>query len=112
MTNGMLTTVILLGFVLGLRHALDPDHLAAVSTIVGEHHSVKRSSLIGTFWGLGHTVSLLLVGIAIMFFRLRLSETIVLWMECAVAMMLVLLGLKSVLKPLRGWKVHVHRHTH
>jgi len=62
MTNGMLTTVLGLGFVLGLRHALDPDHLVAVSTIVGECRSVKKSSLIGTFWGLGHTVSLPLVG--------------------------------------------------
>ena len=42
------------GFVLGLQHALDPDHLVAVSTIVSDHKSLCRSSLIGTFWGLGH----------------------------------------------------------
>jgi len=112
MTNGMLMTVLGLGFVLGLRHALDPDHLIAVSTFVGEHSSVKRSSLVGTFWGLGHTASLLVVGVTIIVFRLRIPESVALWMEFAVALMLIMLGLKSVLKPLRGWKVHVHRHTH
>ncbi len=105
-------TVLGLGFVLGLRHALDPDHLIAVSTFVGEHSSVKRSSLVGTFWGLGHTASLLVVGVTIIVFRLRIPESVALWMEFAVALMLIMLGLKSVLKPLRGWKVHVHRHTH
>ena len=53
------------GFVLGLQHALDPDYLVAVSTIVSDHKSLRRSSLIGTFWGLGHSLSLLGVGLVI-----------------------------------------------
>src|SRR3989442_398683 len=57
--NGMFLSVLGLGFVLGLKHALDPDHMVAVSTIVSESKSVKRSSVVGTFWGLGHTLSLL-----------------------------------------------------
>ena len=63
--NGMFFSVVGLGFVLGLKHALDPDHMAAVSTIVSESKSMKRSSLIGTFWGLGHTTSLLSAGITL-----------------------------------------------
>ena len=55
--------VLLLGFVLGLRHALDVDHLAAVSTIVSKRRSLWRSSLVGALWGLGHTVSLVAVAV-------------------------------------------------
>ena len=58
MANGMFLGVLGLGFVLGLKHALDPDHMVAVSTIVSESKSIRRSSLVGTFWGLGHTTSL------------------------------------------------------
>lgn len=105
-------TVMILGFALGLKHALDPDHMVAISTIVSESRSVKKSSLIGTFWGLGHTLSLLLAGVAVIALKVRISDRVALLMELAVALMLVALGLNSMLKPLRGWKVHIHRHTH
>ena len=110
--NGMFFSVLGLGFVLGLKHALDPDHMAAVSTIVSESKSMKRSSLIGTFWGLGHTLSLLCAGIVVIALKVQISERIASWMEFGVALMLILLGIRAVLKPLRGWKLHVHRHTH
>ena len=112
MQNGMFVTVLVLGFALGLKHALDPDHMVAVSTIVSESKSIARSSLVGTFWGLGHTMSLLLAGIAVIAFRIRIPGRVALWMEFAVASMLVLLGAKALLKPLRGWNVHIHRHSH
>lgn len=51
-----------LGLLLGIQHALDPDHLIAVSTIVSEHKNFKWASLIGAFWGLGHTTTLFIVG--------------------------------------------------
>ncbi|PYS33376.1 MAG: urease accessory protein UreH [Acidobacteria bacterium] len=110
--KGMFFSVLGLGFVLGLKHALDPDHMAAVSTIVSESKSMKRSSLIGTFWGLGHTISLLCAGIVVIALKVQISERIASWMEFGVALMLILLGIRAVLKPLRGWKLHVHRHTH
>src|SRR5260370_34426099 len=112
MLNGMFVTVLLLGFALGLQHALDPALMVAVSTIVSEAKSIARSSLVGTFWGLGHTMSLVLAGIAVIAFRIRIPERVALWMEFTVALMLVLLGAKALLKPLRGWKVHIHRHSH
>src|SRR5713226_1977871 len=112
MFDGVLVTVLALGFVLGLKHALDPDHVVAVSTIVGESNSVKRSSLVGTFWGLGHTMSLLLVGIVVIALKVQISDRAALWIEFPVALMLILLGLKAMIKPLRGWKVHIHRHSH
>ncbi len=112
MSNGTLIGLLGLGLILGLRHALDPDHIAAVSTIVSESRSVRRSSLIGTCWGLGHTMSLLIAGIVVIALKVQISDRIALWMEFVVALMLILLGLKAMLKPLRGWRIHVHQHAH
>ena len=112
MSNGTLVGLLGLGLILGLRHALDPDHIAAVSTIVSESRSVRRSSLIGTCWGLGHTMSLLIAGVLVIALKIQISDRAALWMEFAVALMLILLGLKAILRSLRGWRIHVHRHTH
>src|SRR5437879_4431958 len=112
MSKGTLIGLLGLGLILGLRHALDPDHIAAVSTIVSESRSVRRSSLVGTCWGLGHTMSLLIAGVLVIALKVQISDRVALWMEFAVALMLILLGLKAMLKPLRGWKIHRHRHRH
>jgi len=101
-----------LGLVLGLRHALDPDHIAAVSTIVSESKSMRCSSRIGTFWGLGHTAALLLAGIFVIALKFQISPRLALWMEFIVALMLILLGSRSLLNSLRDYKIHVHRHAH
>jgi ABC-type nickel/cobalt efflux system permease component RcnA len=108
----MFLSVLGFGFILGLKHALDPDHMVAVSTIVSESKSVKRSSLVGTFWGLGHTASLLLAGIIVIALKVQISDRVALWMEFTVALMLILLGVKTIIKPLRRWKLHRHSHTH
>lgn len=102
------------GFVLGLRHALDPDHLVAVSTIVSEHKSVRRSTLVGTFWGLGHTTSLLALSVVLLLFRASIPERIALWMEIPVALMLIILGVITVLRVTRegDWRIHSHTHAH
>jgi ABC-type nickel/cobalt efflux system permease component RcnA len=113
----METTVgaaLLLGFVLGLRHALDPDHLVAVSTIVSEHRSVGRSTLVGTLWGLGHTVSLCGFGIAVLGLRVAISERTAELLELGVAAMLVVLGGTVLIKVARerGVTLHAHSHSH
>ena len=112
MTDVTLLTMLGLGLVLGLRHALDPDHVAAVSTIVSESKSVRRSSIVGAFWGLGHTVSLLVAGIFVIALKFRISPLLALWMELIVALMLILLGTRSLMKSVRDYKVHLHRHSH
>ena len=106
--------VLSLGFVYGLRHALDPDHMVAVSTIVSEHKSLARSSMIGTFWGLGHTTSLLAVGLAVLVLRISIPKQVELWMEMAVAAMLVVLGASVLLGVARkrGLQLHTHSHSH
>jgi len=111
-TNEVWTAALGLGFVLGLRHALDPDHVVAVSTIVSESRSIGRSSLVGTFWGLGHTAALLAAGIAVIGLKLNIPRHAAQWMESAVAGMLILLGLKAVRTAFRGWRVHRHVHVH
>jgi ABC-type nickel/cobalt efflux system permease component RcnA len=103
-----------LGFSLGLRHALDPDHLVAVSTIVSEHKSLARSSLVGTFWGLGHTASLFIIGLAVILLRSSIPDRVALWMEMVVAMMLIALGANVIWRVgrERGLKIHKHEHAH
>lgn len=112
--DGSISAALALGFVLGLRHALDPDHLVAVSTIVSEHKSVARSSLAGTFWGLGHTASLLAVSVVILLLRASIPEHFARWLELPVAFMLIALGINALWRALRerGWQVHTHTHTH
>lgn len=91
-----LLTIIALGLLLGMRHATDPDHVIAVSTIVTREHNIKRSALIGAAWGLGHTLTILAVGGAIILFRIALPPRLGLAMEMAVGLMLIVLGLKNI----------------
>lgn len=91
-----LLTSIALGFYLGMRHATDPDHVIAVSTIVTREHSIWRSALIGAAWGVGHTLTILAVGAAIILFRITLPTRVGLGMELAVALMLIFLGLRNI----------------
>jgi hypothetical protein len=67
-------TILSLGFVLGLRHALDADHLAALSTVLAERPTVQASTAIGFFWGLGHTLMLLCVGTLLLALNLTIPE--------------------------------------
>ena len=90
----MLSTlsILVLGFVLGMRHATDADHVVAVTTIVSRQPSLSRASMIGALWGLGHTATILLVGGAIVVFRFTIPPRLGLGMEFVVALMLILLG--------------------
>ncbi len=89
-------TVILLGLFLGMRHSTDPDHVVAVSTIVSRQKSVGSSATIGLLWGLGHTLTIFLVGSAIIIFGVVIPPRLGLSMEFCVALMLVLLGILNL----------------
>ena len=102
---------LVLGLVLGVRHAFDADHLVAVSTIVSEYRNPLRAIWIGVSWGLGHTTTLLLAGIGVLLLHLRIPENLSLWFEFAVGVMLVLLGIQTFLA-FRQRKVHIHSHSH
>ena len=110
--DSTVAAALFLGFVLGLRHALDPDHLVAVSTIVSEHKSLLRSSLVGTFWGLGHSASLIGVGLLIILLRVSIPDHVLPWMEAPVAVMLIFLGISTIRRALRERGVEIHTHVH
>jgi hypothetical protein len=88
-----LISFLFLGFFLGMRHATDADHVIAVTTIVSRERTVRNAALIGAVWGIGHTLTLLLVGGTIVLFRVVVPARFGLSLEFSVALMLILLGL-------------------
>ncbi len=100
------------GFVLGLRHALDVDHLAAVWTIVSQRRSVRSSSLVGAVWGLGHTASLVAVSLVVIGLRTEVPPRLGALLELVVAAMLVGLGANLLWTLRRGARLHLHDHEH
>lgn len=113
-----LFAITLLGFFLGMRHATDPDHVIAVTTIVARQQSIRHAALIGVFWGLGHTMTIFAVGTAIILFKVVIPPRLGLSMEMAVGLMLILLGVLN-LTGLMRWitetftpAAHVGHHSH
>src|ERR1700722_1183232 len=96
-----LFAILLLGFFLGMRHATDPDHVVAVTTIVSRERTMLHATVIGALWGLGHTITILAVGSAIILFRLTIPPRIGLSMELCVGLMLILLGVLNLTGVLR-----------
>ena len=118
-----LAAVLALGFFLGMRHATDADHVVAVSNIVSRERTLRAAAPIGALWGLGHTLTILLVGGAIVLFGVVIPPRLGLGMELSVAIMLVLLGglnVRSVLSDARSiasahghaQNGHAHREAH
>lgn len=89
-------TPILLGVLLGLRHATDADHVVAVTTIVARERSLARAAWVGAVWGIGHTLTLVLLGGAIIAFRLVIPPRVGLGLEFGVAIMLIGLGFSNI----------------
>lgn len=101
-----------LGFLLGLKHATEADHLAAVSTIAAERKSLWGSAMVGGLWGLGHTISLTIAGILVLLLNFEISERTETVLEFCVGIMLTLLGLNVLKKMIKGGDVHFHTHEH
>jgi ABC-type nickel/cobalt efflux system permease component RcnA len=119
-----LFSILAVGFFLGMRHATDPDHVIAVTTIVSNQRNSMRAALIGAFWGVGHTVTIFVVGAGIILFNLVIPVRVGLSMELSVAVMLIILGLVNVAGFLHSMPaasthshdkervVHSHPHSH
>jgi high-affinity nickel-transport protein len=133
MTSGL--AILAIGFFLGMRHATDPDHVIAVSTIVSRERSIAKAGCIGILWGVGHTLTILAVGGAIILFGLAIPPRVGLTMEFCVGLMLILLGVLNLTGAMtwiskkfspthpqvagehahiheHGAKVHFHWHSH
>jgi high-affinity nickel permease len=116
-------SIIALGFFLGMRHATDPDHVIAVTTIVSRQRSMRDAAAIGALWGVGHTITIVLVGSAIILFGVVIPPRLGLTMELSVGVMLILLGILNLsgfmrwiteqFTPAAAASVaHVHPHAH
>lgn len=112
MTHVSLISLLAFGFALGLKHATEADHLAAVSTIVSDRKSVWSASLVGGLWGVGHTISLFIAGVAVVVLHFEISARLAHILEFCVALMLVALGLDTLRKLARGGQLHMHVHQH
>jgi high-affinity nickel permease len=117
-------SIIAVGFFLGMRHATDPDHVIAITTIVTRQQKLARAALTGAFWGIGHTLTILVVGAAIIIFEVVIPTRLGLSMELSVGFMLILLGVMNVAGFVRAMPsaamqengqpgvIHSHPHAH
>jgi high-affinity nickel permease len=122
MNSGL--AILAIGFLLGMRHATDPDHVIAVSTIVSRERSIMKAARIGILWGVGHTLTILIVGAGIILFGLAIPTRLGLTMEFSVGLMLILLGVLNLTGAMKwisekfspahprvsGEHAHIHEH--
>ncbi len=104
-----LLSILALGFVLGFKHAIEPDHVIAVSTIASQSKKLFRSTLAGVFWGIGHTATLFIVGIILIFMKGEIPEKYAMSLEFLVGIMLVYLGVTTILS---FKNIHTHKQEH
>ena len=104
-------TLLLLGFLLGMKHALEADHVAAVATLATRSGSLADTVRQGTAWGIGHTITLVLFGSIVIWMDSVMPEQLALRLEQAVGIMLVILGFDVIRRVMRE-RVHFHRHRH
>ncbi len=111
--QGSVVLVLLVSLVLGLRHATDPDHLAAVTTLIAseDHDQVKKASSMGLFWGMGHGTTLVLIGLPLVLVGRYLPEAVVQAAEVAIGLIIVFLAARLLVRWRRGL-FHAHTHVH
>lgn len=109
-----LGTILLVSLLLGLRHASDPDHLAAVTTLIAseqDHSRIKKATFMGLFWGLGHGTTLVLLGLPLVLLGRYLPERVSQAAEVIIGMIIVILAVRLLVRWRRGM-FHVHPHSH
>lgn len=106
-----MTSILLIGFLLGMRHAIESDHVAAVASLASRRPTLRHAVLQGVVWGLGHTVTLFLACGAVLVLDRVMPERMVELIEIAVGAMLILLGI-DVLRRLWRERIHFHMHRH
>jgi len=104
-------SLLTLGFLLGMRHALESDHVAAVASLASRNQSLGDSLRQGAVWGVGHTLALLFFGSIVLLLDAAIPQNLAQALEFTVGLMLIILGL-DVLRRLLGERIHVHPHRH
>jgi len=114
-------SIVAVGFFLGMRHATDPDHVIAVTTIVSRQRNLLKAAMTGIFWGIGHTLTIFVVGTIIILFDVVIPARIGLSMELSVGLMLIVLGIMNIASFMRSARaispqdseiIHRHPHSH
>ncbi len=106
-----MNAILVLGFLLGMRHALEADHVAAVASLATRSRGTRHAMFQGAAWGLGHTITLFLACSAVLFLDTVVPERLAQGLEAAVGAMLILLGADVIRRMLRD-RVHFHTHQH
>lgn len=106
-----LLTLLIVGFFVGMKHAVESDHLAAIATLATKRQSLRSNLRQGIAWGVGHTFTLMLLGGAVLALGTRIPASVEHFLESCVGVMLVALGL-DVLRRMRREKLHFHVHRH
>lgn len=104
-----LVSVLALGLILGIKHAIEPDHVIAVSTIASQSKKLWHASLAGVFWGIGHTLTLFITGIILILLKGQIPDKWAMSLEFLVGIMLVFLGIKTIIS---FKNIHIHHHQH
>jgi cytochrome c biogenesis protein CcdA len=107
----MLISLLALGFLLGLKHALDADHIAALTSLATRSRGLRATMRVAGAWGVGHATILVIFGTVLVLLGATLPQQISSWLEAAVGVMLIVLGV-GVLRRLRGKHIHAHEHEH
>ncbi len=106
-----MTTVLLFGLLMGMRHTFEADHIAAMASLSARNISLKHAAFQGVIWGVGHTLTLLFFGLLVITLNIQLSEQYSLWLELIVGVMLIFLGI-ALFKDIVKKKLHFHIHKH
>ena len=104
-------SILTLGFLIGMRHALEADHVAAVASLASGSKTIRQTVFHGAVWGLGHTVALMVIGTVVIVMNSTVPETVAHWLEFTVGIMLVILGADVIRRMIRD-RVHFHFHKH
>ena len=112
-SGGSVLIVLLVAVLLGLRHATDPDHIAAVTTLIASsrERAARRAAELGIYWGLGHALTLVVFGLPIVLFEAYLPERLQQGVETAVAALIVFLAMRLLIRWRSGY-FHLHPHSH
>ncbi len=106
-----LVNILLLGFLMGLKHALETDHIAAVASLASKATSIREGLALGATWGLGHTITLFVFGSVVLMIDTMVPEQLALALEFFVGCMLVFMG-GAVIKEIIKKRIHLHAHSH
>lgn len=106
-----MSSLLLLGFIVGMRHALEADHVAAVAALVSDKTSTRETARHGALWGLGHSLTLFALGGAVLVLNVAMPDQTSQWLEFGVGVLQVALGL-DVLRRIRRTGLHLRRHSH